>query len=189
MPDADLTTRMAQARAWQAAAALAARLHEHQTRKDGRTPYIAHVYRVTLTLSQLFGCDDVTTLTAALLHDAIEDTTADYEDIAEEFGAEVADIVAALSKDMRLPEAIREEEYDACLTRASWRAKLIKLADTYDNYCDQASAAKTSSLGKAIERMERALRIAGDDPRLALGAALVRAAVMEAKERERRAHR
>ncbi len=180
---------MAAATAWQEAAALAARLHQGQMRKDGETPYVSHVYRVTLTVCHLFGCDDPTALTAALLHDLIEDTTADYEDIEEEFGSEVADIVAALSKDMRRPEPIREKLYDEGLEEAVWQAKLIKLADTYDNYCDQARGGKQHvSLEKAIERMQRALAIAGDDPRLARGVAIVRAAVQEASAHTRSHH-
>jgi guanosine-3',5'-bis(diphosphate) 3'-pyrophosphohydrolase len=184
MDEATLRHTMTAAQAWQQAAALAARLHQGQFRKDGLTPYVAHVYRVTLTVSHLFACTDPTALTAALLHDTIEDTTGDYEDVEEQFGSQVADIVAALSKDMRRPEPIREVEYDAGLEQAPWQAKLIKLADTYDNYCDQAYATQEPvSLDKAIARMQRALAIAGDDPRLSRGVQIVRAAISEAKAR------
>jgi (p)ppGpp synthase/HD superfamily hydrolase len=34
---------------WQQACGFAARAHEGQRRKDGRTPYVAHVYRIALT--------------------------------------------------------------------------------------------------------------------------------------------
>ncbi len=178
----DAAEAMKRAEAWQKAVAVAARAHHRQFRKDGRTPYIAHVYRVTMTVRDLFGCDDIIALAAALLHDTIEDTERDYDDIEIVCGTEVADVVAALSKDMRLPEPKREEAYDAQLARGPWQAKLIKLADTYDNYCDQATAVtRPTPLFAAISRMNRALAIAGDDPRLAAGVRIVREAVRQAE--------
>src|SRR5688572_12897029 len=96
--------------AWQAAVSFAARVHAGQLRKDGRTPYAAHPMRVALTVRHVFGVDDETALVAALLHDVIEDTKTDYDDILEAFGREAADAVAALTKDGRLPEARREAE-------------------------------------------------------------------------------
>src|SRR5205823_13691949 len=63
--------------------------------------------------SLLFGIRDPKVLAAAVLHDTIEDTTTDYDDLAERFGKDVADWVASLTKDMRRPEDEREEEYRA----------------------------------------------------------------------------
>src|SRR5687768_1806066 len=123
-------------RAWQQAASFAARAHAGQLRKDGRTPYVAHPVRVALTVRHVFGIDDETALVAALLHDVIEDTKTDYDDLAEEFGRDAADAVAALTKDGRLPEPEREAAYDRQLSAASWQARLVKLADVYDNFCD-----------------------------------------------------
>src|SRR4051812_42815601 len=113
---------------WQQAASFAARAHQGQLRKDEQTPYIAHPVRVALTVRQLFGIDDPLALAAALLHDVIEDTKTDYDDLAAAFGQEVAQTVAALTKDGRLPEAEREPAYDALLKQASWQAKAVKLA-------------------------------------------------------------
>ena len=73
------------AHAWQKAASFAARAHDGQKRKDGRTPYVAHPYRVAMVIRHVFGCEDETILAAALLHDVIEDTTVDYDDVAEAF--------------------------------------------------------------------------------------------------------
>ena len=172
---------------WQKAAAFAARAHQGQFRKDGITPYVAHVFRVTLTVRDLFECNDPETLTAALLHDTIEDTTVDYDDIEEEFSREIADIVAVLSKDTRLREPEREKAYDDGLRHASWKAKIIKLADTYDNFCDQAYALKKPVLLEAaIDRMKRALEIAGDDdPHLSLAISIVKQAVHQAEQAPR----
>lgn len=118
------------------AIAFAARAHRHQIRKDGLTPYVSHVFRVAMVVRQVFGCNDPRILTAAVLHDTIEDTPTDYDEIVERFGPDVADWVAALTKDMRLPEAEREAAYLRQLLAAGWPVALCKLADIYDNLGD-----------------------------------------------------
>jgi len=118
------------------AVAFAARAHRHQLRKDKETPYFSHPVRVCLILQQVFGITDRQVLTAALLHDTIEDTTTDYDDIIERFGPDVATWVAALTKDKRLPDAEREQVYAAELAKAGWQVHVCKLADIYDNLMD-----------------------------------------------------
>lgn len=146
----------------QQAAAFASRAHRYQVRKDGRTPYISHTVRVAFTVRHVFECEDVTAIAAALLHDTIEDTTTDYDDLSERFGPKVAGCVAALTKNMALPKAERESEYDARLAKADWRARLIKLADVYDNYCD-AAFTETGVQRKHVLHCQRALRLAEPD--------------------------
>ena len=121
------------------AVAFAARAHRAQLRKDGQTPYVSHVFRVCLVVRQLFGIDDAEVLTAAVLHDTIEDTTTDRDDLIEQFGAKVAGWVAMLSKDKRLPDDEREAEYCQALTESPWQVQVCKLADIYDNLNDVAS--------------------------------------------------
>jgi guanosine-3',5'-bis(diphosphate) 3'-pyrophosphohydrolase len=123
------------------AVAFAARAHRGQTRKDKATPYVSHVFRACLTTRHVFGVEDPAVLTAAVLHDTVEDTTTDFDDLAEEFGVEVAGWVALLSKDKRLPESRREEQYRAGLASAPWQVKVCKLADVYDNLLDAENVA------------------------------------------------
>lgn len=118
------------------AAAFAARAHRHQLRKDNHTPYVSHVFRVCLVVRHTFGFDDPRMLAAALLHDTIEDTATDCDDIIERFGDDVARWVAALTKDMRLPHDAREDAYAKGLATADWQVKALKLADLYDNLGD-----------------------------------------------------
>ena len=118
------------------AIAFAARAHEGQTRKDGETPYVSHVFRVCTVVRHVFGFDDPQMLAAALLHDTIEDTTTDCDDITEHFGPVVAKWVGALTKDARLPNDEREAEYARVLAAADWQVKVLKLADVYDNTGD-----------------------------------------------------
>ena len=118
------------------AVAFAAWAHRHQVRKDNKTPYVSHVFRVCLTVRHVFGFDDPRMLAAAILHDTIEDTTTDCDDLIEKFGPDVARWVAALTKDMRLPHDEREEAYRRTLAAADWQVKVCKLADVYDNLGD-----------------------------------------------------
>ena len=148
---------------WQKAAAFAARAHRDQLRKDGRTPYFSHPVRVAMTVASVFACTDEQVLAAALLHDVIEDTTTDYDDLLKHFGRHVADIVSCLSKDKRMVEHDREIAYDQRLAASSWEAKLIKLADVYDNLADALDGDSRKSL---LERGSRALKVAGNDPQL-----------------------
>src|SRR5215471_4377259 len=118
------------------AIAFAARAHRGQLRKDGETPYVSHVFRVCFVLRDVFGIDDRRTLMAAVLHDTIEDTTTDFDDLQEQFGAEIAGWVATLSKDKRRVWDEREAVYEKQLAQASWQVQVCKLADIFDNLTD-----------------------------------------------------
>lgn len=150
------------------AAAFAARAHRHQLRKDKDTPYFSHPVRVCLVVRQVFGFDDPRMLAAALLHDTIEDTTTDYDDLIKRFDPVVANWVAALSKDTRMPEEEREEAYHQQLAAADWQAKVVKLADQYDNlsdcaYLDAAGQKKTAGKVRGyVEAVRDGLPPAGE---------------------------
>lgn len=151
---------------WQRAASFAARAHHRQLRKDGVTPYIAHPFRVAMTVRDVFGCADPVALAVAILHDTIEDTTVDYDDLLAAFGEPVAECVAALTKNKALREDVREEEYDARLAAAPWQARLVKLADTYDNLADtveEPGGLRKKQLGRMVPRCERAIALARPD--------------------------
>lgn len=161
-----------QSHLWQRAAAYSARAHQHHFRKDHQTPYFSHPVRVAMTVACIFGETDPIILAVALLHDTIEDSHTDYDNLHKEFGRPIADLVAALSKDKRMIEAPREKAYDAQLAAAPWQAKLVKLADVYDNYLDCATGRWRTS---QAQKMRRAIRIAGNDPRLAKAVRAVQA--------------
>ncbi len=118
------------------AVAFAARAHRNQLRKDGQTPYVSHVFRVCLTVRHVFGVDDGDVLAAALLHDTIEDTNTDFDDIESRFGAQIAGWVRALTKDKREQEPLRENKYVEELAVSPWQVKACKLADVHDNLLD-----------------------------------------------------
>src|SRR5262249_7509532 len=127
------------------------------------TPYIAHPFRVAFTVRHVFEEDDIVTLCTALLHDVIEDTRVDYDELEAEFGFEIARAVACLSKDQRMPEQEREPAFYDQIARGPWQARLVKLADSYDNIWDSATP-KASANTLAKGRL--AIKAAGEDPRL-----------------------
>jgi guanosine-3',5'-bis(diphosphate) 3'-pyrophosphohydrolase len=115
--------------------------HRHMVRKDGKTLYWVHLQQVVDNLVAI-GIADEEILCAGWLHDTIEDTDTDFDEIKEEFGSEVARIVADVTKDKRLPEDKRENEYAAQLRAASWKAHVVKLCDIWANVADIPSGYK-----------------------------------------------
>jgi guanosine-3',5'-bis(diphosphate) 3'-pyrophosphohydrolase len=145
------------------AIAFAARAHQGQKRKDGETPYASHVFRVCLVLRQIFGVDDPRVLMTAALHDTLEDTTTDFDDLEEQFGRDVAEWVALLTKDSRLPEDERENAHIAGLTRAPWQVKAAKLADIFDNLMDLPST-PAEKHPKTLKKLRRYLDALASEP-------------------------
>lgn len=146
------------------AVAFAARAHGGQWRKDKVTPYVSHVFRACLIVRDVFGVADHAVLTAAVLHDTIEDTKTDFDDMAGLFGPRVARWVALLSKDKRLPAPEREAVYMRELSRAPWQVQVCKLADIFDNITDSvhtgpSQQAKTMSRSRAyLAALKKGLR-------------------------------
>src|SRR5438270_4826529 len=116
--------------------AIARDAHEGQVRRSG-DPYIQHPLAVATILAEL-GLDDVT-LSAALLHDSVEDTGTTLDDVARDFGAEVAAIVDGVTKLDRLKFESREAQQAATMRKMlvamakDIRVLLIKLADRLHN--------------------------------------------------------
>jgi len=71
------------------------RVHEGQTRKSGE-PYVVHPILVAAIVASI--TEDTAMIKAALLHDAVEDTSATIEEIETLFGADVAHLVGGLTK-------------------------------------------------------------------------------------------
>ncbi len=122
-------------RRYAAAVLFAMEKHRIQTRRDG-TPYIAHPLRVAESLRTIAAISDPDVIIAALLHDLIEDTECDWDAIESRFGARVADLVAELSGDMRLPKEHRRRDLLERIRKASPEARTIRLADRLDNLTD-----------------------------------------------------
>ena len=119
----------------------AAKKHKDQRRKNASaTPYINHPIGVTNILSQEAGIEDLQVLQAALLHDTVEDTETTFEEIEENFGREVRDIVAEVTDDKSLPKLKRKQLQIDNASKKMHKSKLVKLADKIYNIRDLIGA-------------------------------------------------
>ena len=140
-----------------AAFELADRAHAGQKRKAG-TPYITHCIEAARICVEM-GLDE-DSVVAALLHDVIEDTALTHDDIAKEFGAEVADIVEGVTKLTRVRFTNREDEQMENLRKMLMamakdiRVILIKLADRLHNMRTMEYMTPAKQLEKSTETME-----------------------------------
>ena len=110
--------------------------HEGQKRKSGE-PFFAHALTVAAILADLRL--DVDTLIAAMVHDVVEDTDFEMEDIRQRFGKDVAHMVDGVTKISGIRavnnEARKAETYRKLVLAIAQdpRTVLIKLADRLHN--------------------------------------------------------
>lgn len=86
------------AAAWSEALAFAIERHGTAVRKGTRVPYVTHVVAVAEALARYYPDREDLTV-AGLLHDVVEDTDTTLDEVAAAFGARVAALVRAVSKD------------------------------------------------------------------------------------------
>jgi len=110
--------------------------HEGQMRASGE-PYIIHPLEVAEVLAEMKL--DASAIAAGLLHDSVEDTPATNEEIAAEFGHQVAHIVEGVTKIDKIQFANREDRQAENVRKmllamvSDVRVVLIKLADRLHN--------------------------------------------------------
>jgi GTP pyrophosphokinase len=112
------------------------RSHEGQQRASGE-PYVSHPLEVARLLVDFKM--DLSTVTAGLLHDVLEDTHATKVDLVREFGAEIAELVDGVTKLGKLAFSSREERQAENFRKMlvamarDLRVLVIKLADRLHN--------------------------------------------------------
>jgi len=111
--------------------------HEGQLRKSG-DQYITHPVQVGITLAEYRV--DPSTIVAGLLHDILEDTDTDYEEVRNLFGEEVADIVEGLTKlhlltyeGSKAAQQVKNHQKMVLAMAKDIRVIFVKLADRLNN--------------------------------------------------------
>lgn len=105
--------------------------HGHMRAETEPLPYITHLFSVALLAAEDGAHDDV--VTAALLHDTLEDTETTREEIAREFNERVASLVEAVTEPKDSDWKGRKQAYLAKLETADAEAVVIAAADKIDN--------------------------------------------------------
>src|ERR1035437_4127615 len=110
--------------------------HKNDRRASGE-PYFLHPFEVSMIVAQEIPLDDIS-IVAALLHDVVEDTVYQIDEIREEFGAEIADIVDGATKItdiFKSREITQAESYRKLLLSmiSDVRVMLVKFADRLHN--------------------------------------------------------
>ena len=131
--------------------------HGDQCRKSGE-PYIIHPLNVAYILADI-GLDD-STICAALLHDVVEDTEVTQNNITEEFGKEISDMVAGVTKLSNIMFASVEEKQVEDYRKMflamgkDIRVILIKLADRLHNMRTLKYLSRDRQIANSKETME-----------------------------------
>jgi GTP diphosphokinase / guanosine-3',5'-bis(diphosphate) 3'-diphosphatase len=113
-----------------------AKVHQGQIRLSGE-PYLSHPLEAAFILSQMKM--DVVCIAAGLLHDTIEDTNAELDEIRRLFGNEVASIVDGVTKIGKLTFTSQKERQAENMRKmilamsSDIRVILVKLADRLHN--------------------------------------------------------
>jgi GTP diphosphokinase / guanosine-3',5'-bis(diphosphate) 3'-diphosphatase len=135
----------------------AAQAHAGQVRQSGQE-FIYHPWGAAKILAGLQL--DEATLAATLLHDVVEDTSTDIEELRVEFGDEIANLVEGVTKLTRVKFQSREhaeaENYRKLIVAMAedLRVILIKLADRLHNLRTIEYLGKQKQLQKARETLE-----------------------------------
>ncbi len=112
-------------------------LHKNQVRKGSiPIPYVSHLFAVALIAGDYTDNEDV--IISCLLHDTLEDTDYTVEELQDDFGGVVADIVLALSEpqDSEFEKLTWKEQkvhYAHSLRKASQEALIVACADKIHN--------------------------------------------------------
>lgn len=137
---------------------VAKKAHEGQFRKSGE-PYIIHPLCVAIILAELEL--DKESIIAGLLHDVVEDTVMTSEDVAKEFGDEVALLVDGVTKLTQLNYQHDKIEVQAENLRKMFlamakdiRVILIKLADRLHNMRTMQYQSPAKQVEKSRETMD-----------------------------------
>jgi len=120
--------------------------HGQQVRKTDGSPYIIHPMMVAKKLARLNFPDEV--IAAAMVHDVLEDTDITEQQLRQELGDKVVDIILPLSEDKKLEWEERKQKYITAVKNAGPETKAVSIADKIHNL--ESILATHKEIGSAI---------------------------------------
>jgi hypothetical protein len=146
----------------QEAVELAVKLHAGQRRAADGASFVVHPMEVASLLDRAHYPDHV--VAAAVLHDVLEHTDEDFRDLEERFGAEVAELVAAVSDDPSIADADEaKRELRERVGRAGGYAAIVYAADKVSKVreirMELAGGATMERVGDRIRRHTESLQM------------------------------
>ncbi|KXO17191.1 bifunctional (p)ppGpp synthetase/guanosine-3',5'-bis(diphosphate) 3'-pyrophosphohydrolase [Peptoniphilus sp. GNH] len=136
---------------------LAEKFHKGQKRNSGED-YIIHPYNVALILADMNM--DTQTIIAGILHDIVEDTEVTYDDVKNEFGEEIANLVDGVTKLKNLNYKTKQENQAENIRKMvlamakDIRVIIVKLADRLHNMRTLEYMTPEKKKEKAMETIE-----------------------------------
>ena len=152
----------------------AAQLHAGQDRDgDPAVPYLSHPLEV-MNILRLGGVKNYDTLTAAVLHDVVEETETAFKDIEMRFGKTTAALVAELTRteptETEVQGLTAKQKYDLRselllddVRRMSRAAQSVKLADRLSNLRAALVVRKGEKLDRYLVQSRKILDIIARD--------------------------
>jgi (p)ppGpp synthase/HD superfamily hydrolase len=119
---------------YETALKLAVKAHDGQKRKHDGSAYVTHPIMVARIVEQA-GFPEVV-VSAALVHDVLEDTDVSEAELRQQLGDEIVDIVTAVSEDTSLPWEERKEAYVRSVAAAGEAVWVVSVADKIHNAGD-----------------------------------------------------
>jgi len=115
----------------------AAKAHRGQSIPGSEIPYIVHCARVCYeavsVAEQRKDLDHKLLINCALLHDTLEDTASNYNDILSAFGEDTAEGVLALTKNKSIEKNLRMEDSLLRIGKMTPEIAIVKMADRITN--------------------------------------------------------
>jgi (p)ppGpp synthase/HD superfamily hydrolase len=144
-----------------AAVEFAAKRHVNQKRKGARAePYFNHLAEVAGLIAIATRGADAALVAAGYLHDTLEDTPTEYEELLSLFGEDVAALVSEVTDDKSLPKAERKRLQIVHAAEATPRARLLKIADKTSNLRSLAASPPADwDSGRALEYVDWAEKV------------------------------
>ncbi|MDW7668078.1 MAG: bifunctional (p)ppGpp synthetase/guanosine-3',5'-bis(diphosphate) 3'-pyrophosphohydrolase [Bacillota bacterium] len=137
---------------------LSRKAHDNNPNRMSGEKFFMHPYNVALILANLNM--DEATIAAGLLHDVLEDTIVEYDELKDQFGEEIANLVDGVTKLSKVKYKTKEERQAESLRKMviamskDIRVIIIKLADRLHNIKTLEYMPVSKQKEKAVETME-----------------------------------